>query len=105
MRRFDKKQNILEANLRVLGLKEDFNTDYESDLKNSNTTERNICDDFSVTSYGELEELINQTHVSKEDEPKVKELMNQLKTDNKNLSNDIDNLITCQHKISSLLCK
>ena len=80
-------------------------SDKQTDLANSNSTERNICDDFSVDTYEDLVDLINKAHVSKEDDPKIEELLIQLKKDNERLGNDFDNLNTYQHKIANLLCK
>ncbi len=80
-------------------------SDKQTDLANSNSTERNICDDFSVDTYEELIDLINKAHVSKEDDPKIEKLLIQLKKDNDRLGNDLDNLNTYQHKIANLLCK
>lgn len=80
-------------------------SDKQTDLANSNSTERNICDDFSVDTYEELIDLINKAHVSKEDDPKIEKLLIKLKKDNDRLGNDLDNLNTYQHKIANLLCK
>ena len=80
-------------------------SDKQTDLANSNTTEYNICDDFSVNTYEDLVDLINKAHVSKEDDPKIEKLLVQLKKDNDRLGNDLDNLNTYQHKIANLLCK
>ncbi len=80
-------------------------SDKQTDLANSNSTERNICDDFSVDTYEDLVDLINKSHVSKEDDPKIEKLLVQLKKDNERLGNDLDNLNTYQHKIANLLCK
>lgn len=110
MRRFDKRRNISLANQRLeesylnsKGLvKED---DKQTDLVNTQNNDYNICDDFSPKSYEDLVELINKSHVSKEDHPKIVDLLKQLKKDNERLSNDLDNLNTYAHKISSLLCK
>ena len=80
-------------------------SDKQTDLANSNSTERNICDYFSVDTYEDLIDLINKSHVSKEDDPKIEKLLIQLKKDNDQLGNDLDNLNTYQHKIANLLCK
>ena len=80
-------------------------TDKQTDLANTESDDYNICDDFSPESYEDLVELVNKSHVSKEDHPKVVEILKQLKKDNQRLSNDMDNLNTYSHKISSLLCK
>tara|TARA_R110001592_G_scaffold53687_6_gene164689 strand:- start:3516 stop:3794 length:279 start_codon:yes stop_codon:yes gene_type:complete len=80
-------------------------SDKQTDLVNSNSAERNICDDFSVDTYEDLVDLINKAHVSKEDDPKIEKLLIQLKKDNERLDNDLDNLNTYQHKIANLLCK
>lgn len=80
-------------------------SDKQTDLANSNSTEHNICDDFSVDTYEDLVDLINKAHVSKEDDPKIEKLLVQLKKDNERLGNDLDNLNTYQHKIANLLCK
>ena len=110
MRRFDKRKNISLANQRVeesylnsKGLvKED---DKQTDLANTQSDDYNICDDFSPESYEDLVQLINKSHVSKEDHPKIIEILDQLKKDNERLSNDLDNLNTYAHKIASILCK
>jgi len=80
-------------------------SDKQTDLANSNSTERNICDDFSVDTYEDLIDLINKSHVSKEDDPKIEKLLIQLKKDNERIGTDLDNLNTYQHKIANLLCK
>ena len=77
-------------------------SDKQTDLANSNSTERNICDDFSVDTYEDLVDLINKAHVSKEDDPKIEKLLVQLKKDNERLGNDLDNLNTYQHKIANV---
>lgn len=110
MRRFDKRKNISLANQRLeesylnsKGLvKED---DKQTDLANTQSDDYNICDDFSPESYEDLVQLINKSHVSKEDHPKIIEILDQLKKDNERLSNDLDNLNTYAHKIASILCK
>ena len=109
MRRFDKRKNILLANQRLeesyLNSKIIIEDDKQTDLANSQSVDYNICDDFSPESYEDLVELVNKAHVSKEDHPKVVEILKQLKKDNERLSNDMDNLNTYSHKISSLLCR
>ena len=109
MRRFDKRKNILLANQRLeesyLNSKIIIEDDKQTDLANTESDDYNICDDFSPESYEDLVELVNKSHVSKEDHPKVVEILKQLKKDNERLSNDMDNLNTYSHKISSLLCK
>ena len=109
MRRFDKRKNILLANQRLeesyLNSKIIIEDDKQTDLANTESDDYNICDDFSPESYEDLVELVNKSHVSKEDHPKVVEILKQLKKDNERLSNDLDNLNTYSHKISSLLCK
>ncbi|HUS49209.1 MAG TPA: hypothetical protein VMZ91_03540 [Candidatus Paceibacterota bacterium] len=80
-------------------------SDKQTDLANTQSNDYNICDDFSPESYEDLVNLINKAHVSKEDYPKIKDLLGQLKKDNDKLSNDLDNLNTYAHKISSVLCK
>jgi len=80
-------------------------SDKQTDLANTQSNDYNICDDFSPESYEDLVNLINKAHVSKEDYPKIKDLLGQLKKDNDRLSNDKDNLNTYAHKISSILCK
>ena len=110
MRRFDKRKNILLANQK---LEESYlnskviveSGDEQTDLVNTKSNDYNICDDFSPKSYEDLIQLINKSHVSKEDHPKIVDLLKQLKKDNERLSNDLDNLNTYAHKISSLLCK
>ena len=80
-------------------------SDKQTDLENSQSTENNICDDFSADSYEDLVSLINKAHVSKEDDPKIEELLKQLKSDMKKLSTDKDLINTYQHKISTQLCR
>ena len=50
-------------------------SDKQTDLANSNTTEHNICDDFSAESYEDLIQLINKSHVSKEDHGNIEKLL------------------------------
>jgi len=110
MRRFDKRKNILLANKK---LEESFiksksllsEDDKQTDLSNTQSNDYNICDDFSPESYEDLVNLINKAHVSREDHSKIEDLLRQLKKDNERLSNDLDNLNTYTHKISSILCK
>jgi hypothetical protein len=92
MRRFDKINIITEANQRT-------------DLANSNTSERNICDDFSAESYEDLINLINKSHVSKEDYGNIEKLLDDLKKEMKDLGTDKDLINTYQHKIASRLCR
>ena len=80
-------------------------SDKQTDLANTQSNDYNICDDFSPESYEDLVNLINKSHVSKEDHSKIEDLLKQLKKDNDRLSNDLDNLNTYAHKISSVLCK
>jgi hypothetical protein len=80
-------------------------SDKQTDLNNAKSGDYNICDDFSPKSVRDLVNLINKAHVSKEDHSKIEDLLGQLKKDNKRLSNDLDNLNTYTHKISSMLCK
>ena len=80
-------------------------SDKQTDLANSNTTERNICDDFSAESYEDLIQLINKSHVSKEDKPKIEELLDDLKKEMESLGTDKDLINTYQHKIANRLCK
>jgi len=80
-------------------------SDKQTDLANTQSNDYNICDDFSPKSYEDLVNLINKAHVSKEDHSKIEDLLKQLKKDNDRLSNDLDNLNTYAHKISSVLCK
>ena len=111
MRRFDKINIITEANQRLENeflkskglIKEE--TDKQTDLANSNTSERNICDDFSTESYEDLINLINKSHVSKEDHGNIEKLLDDLKKEMKDLGTDKDLINTYQHKISNRLCK
>jgi len=80
-------------------------SDKQTDLNNSQSDEHNLCDDFSAESYDDLVKLINKSHVSKEDDPKIEGLLKQLKSDMKKLSTDKDLINTYQHKISTLLCR
>ena len=80
-------------------------SDKQTDLANTQSNDYNICDDFSPESYEDLVNLINKAHVSKEDHSKIEDLLKQLKKDNDRLSNDLNNLNTYEHKISSVLCK
>lgn len=80
-------------------------SDKQTDLDNSQSSENNICDDFSAESYDDLVSLINKSHVSKEDGPKIEVLLKQLKSDMKKLGTDKDLINTYQHKISTQLCR
>lgn len=80
-------------------------SDKQTDLDNSQSSENNICDDFSAESYEDLVDLINKSHVSKEDDPIIEKLLNQLKSDMKELGTDKDLINTYQHKIATQLCK
>jgi len=111
MRRHDKKRIIQEANERleknylssIRLLKE--KSDKQTDIENSQSDENNICDDFSAESYEDLIELINKSHVSKEDDPIIEKLLGELKSDMERLGNDKDLVDTYQHKIATQLCK
>ena len=115
MRRYDKSKHIEQANflveqryLKSKGLitESGSNSNEKIDLANSNdVTGRNICDDFSTNSYEELINLINASHVSPEDLAKIQPLLDELKSDNNNLTNDLDKFNTYQHKISTILCR
>ena len=80
-------------------------SDKQTDLANSNTRERNICDDFSAESYDDLVSLINKSHVSEEDDSKIEKLLDELKSDMEKLDTDKDLINTYQHKIATQLCK
>ena len=80
-------------------------SDKQTDLANSNTGERNICDDFSSNDYEDLIDLINKSHVSKEDDPIIEKLLDNLKKEMKSLDTDKDLINTYQHKIATQLCK
>ncbi len=80
-------------------------SDKQTDLANSNTKERNICDDFSAESYEDLVNLINKSHVSKEDHGNIEKLLDDLKKEMKSLGTDKDLINTYQHKIATRLCK
>lgn len=80
-------------------------SDKQTDLANSNTSERNICDDFSAESYEDLINLINKSHVSKEDHSNIEKLLDDLKKEMKDLGTDKDLINTYQHKIANRLCK
>ncbi len=80
-------------------------SDKKTDLDNSNSEKHNICDDFSAESYEDLVDLINKSHVSKEDDIKIEKLLDELKSDIKKLDTDRDLINTYQHKISTLLCR
>ena len=45
-------------------------SDKQTDLANTKSSDYNICDDFSAESYKDLVQLINKAHVSKEDHSK-----------------------------------
>ncbi len=49
-------------------------SDKQTDLANSNTTERNICDDFSAESYEDLIQLINKSNFTTEKHGNVEKL-------------------------------
>ena len=80
-------------------------SDKQTDLANSNTKEHNICDDFSAESYEDLVNLINKSHVSKEDHGNIEKLLDDLKKEMKILGTDKDLINTYQHKIANQLCK
>ena len=80
-------------------------SDKQTDLANSNTRERNICDDFSAESYDDLVSLINKSHVSEEDDPIIEKFLDDLKKEMKYLDTDKDLINTYQHKIGTQLCK
>lgn len=80
-------------------------TDKQTDLANSQSGDYNICDDFSAESYEDLVQLINKAHVSKEDDPNIEKLLDDLKREMKGLGNDKDLINTYQHKIANRLCK
>jgi len=80
-------------------------SDKQTDLVNSQSSENNICDDFSAESYDDLVSLINKSHVSKEDDPNIEKLLDELKSDMKKLGTDKDLINTYQHKISTQLCR
>jgi hypothetical protein len=72
---------------------------------NSQDTDYNICDDFSVNSMEELISLLKITDIKPEQKDEIKKLIDELKTSNDYLSNDLDNFNTVTHKISTILCK
>jgi len=80
-------------------------SDKQTDLANSQSTENNICDDFSAESYDDLVSLINKSHVSKEDDPNIEKLLDELKKEMEDLGTDKDLINTYQHKIANRLCK
>ena len=109
MRRFDKKKNILEANLRLeesfIGSKklilEDQNPDTSSDTKN-------ICDIMTVNSWDEILELLNTMDSVKGSDKIKKDIKNfyqKSKEEMSTLSNDEDIMNTYLRKIQNELCK
>ena len=80
-------------------------SDKQTDLANSQSTENNICDDFSAESYDDLVSLINKSHVSKEDHSNIEKLLDDLKKEMEDLDTDKDLINTYQHKISTKLCR
>ena len=80
-------------------------SDKQTDLTNTNTNEHNICDDFSAESYEDLVQLINKSHVSKEDHTNIEKLLGDLKKEMESLGTDKDLINTYQHKIANRLCK
>ena len=80
-------------------------SDKQTDIDNSQSSENNICDDFSAESYDDLVSLINKSHVSEEDDSKIEKLLDELKSDMEKLDTDKDLINTYQHKIATQLCK
>ena len=80
-------------------------SDKQTDLANTQSSDYNICDDFSAESYEDLVQLINKAHVSKEDDPNIEKLLDDLKKEMKGLDTDKDLINTYQHKIANRLCK
>lgn len=72
---------------------------------NSQDADYNICDDFSVNSMEELISLLKRTDIKPEQKGEIQKLIDELKTSNDYLSNDLDNFNTVTHKISTILCK
>lgn len=72
---------------------------------NSQDADYNICDDFSVNSMEELISLLKRTDIKPEQKDEIQKLIDELKTSNDYLSNDLDNFNTVTHKISTILCK
>ena len=60
---------------------------------------------FSAESYEDLVSLINKSHVSKEDDPNIEKLLDDLKKEMKGLGTDKDLINTYQHKIATQLCR
>jgi hypothetical protein len=67
--------------------------------------EWDICDDFSINSMEELITHLNNTDdIKPHQKQEIYKLLDGVKQSNAELSNDLDNLNTVAHKISTILC-
>tara|TARA_R110000796_G_scaffold61077_2_gene141344 strand:+ start:383 stop:676 length:294 start_codon:yes stop_codon:yes gene_type:complete len=76
----------------------------ESEL-NSKSKEWNICDDFSISSYEELIDLLDKTKIEEKDKANVYEMLKELEDGLDQSSNVKDQYNTIAHKIATRLCK
>tara|TARA_R110001592_G_scaffold12220_7_gene58777 strand:- start:2032 stop:2307 length:276 start_codon:yes stop_codon:yes gene_type:complete len=75
-------------------------------IKNSSSSEWNICNDFSVNNYDELIDLLKKSDIEQKDWDNVQGILNKLKSDIEDeATNDEDLFNTATHKIASRLCK
>ena len=73
--------------------------------KNSSSEEWNICDDFSISSYKELIDLLKKTTIEEKDKANVYEMLKELEDGLDQSSNVKDQYNTIAHKIANRLCK
>ena len=74
-------------------------------LVNSKSSKWNICDDFSVSSYDELIELLKQSEIEQKDWDNIQDMLDELKSGLDNSSNYDDQFNTITHKIANRLCR
>jgi len=74
-------------------------------LVNSQSSKWNICDDFSVSSYDELIDLLKQSEIEQEDWDNIQDMLDELKSGLSKSSNYDHQSNTITHKIASRLCK
>ena len=74
-------------------------------LVNSKSSKWNICDDFSVSSYDELIELLKQSEIEQKDWDNIQDMLDELKSGLDKSSNYDDQFNTITHKIANRLCR
>lgn len=74
-------------------------------LVNSKSSKWNICDDFSVSSYEELIDLLKQSEIEQEDWDNIQDMLDELKSGLDKSSNHLDQFDTIVHKIATRLCR